>query len=71
MKKNYTEYGTQWTTISIYVDINTGEQIKKKTAKKEYILINKNKHYEVNKSKSQGRTTITNECRPNPQGKLW
>lgn len=59
-----------WYTQSEYVDIQTGEQIKKNEAENKYIIIRKKIKYEINND--YGIRRIINECtREGKQIGIW
>ena len=51
------------TTLNIYVDVDTGEEISRTEAARYYLIINKHKNVKVNNSTSKRYMEITNECR--------
>lgn len=57
----------QWTTVTKYVDIETGEVIPL-SKKDEYLIIKKHKHADV--KKERGTLTFTIECRRHPQQRI-
>jgi hypothetical protein len=66
---NQTQTVHKWRTISEYVDINTGEFIKKNIVKYNYDIINKTKKIEI--KEYYGIIKYTNECVRKRQTKLW
>lgn len=62
-------HNIKWSSISIYIDVETGEILTQKEASTNYIIIKKTKHANINKK--WGTITHTNECRRTPQTKLW
>lgn len=59
----------RWRTVSVYVDIDTGEVLTLENVKDIYLIINKKKKSYV--YKQTGTITYTNECRRSQQGKLF
>lgn len=70
MKKNYTEQGTRWISKSVYVDLDTGEEITKWNAEKDYLHVGTDKHVKFNYNKTCGYITFTKKYCKNPQLKL-
>lgn len=59
-----------WSSKNHYVDIETGEQLDAKIAKKKYLIIKKTiKHEKINEW--YGTKHITNLCQPNRQRTIW
>lgn len=52
----------KWTSISEYVDQDTGEMLTKKHVEKYYIIIKKHKHVTINEHTNSGTIRWTNEC---------
>lgn len=59
----------KWITKNIYVDIETGEVLEEIIAKKLYITLKKIRH--AKQQKNATIITFTNECRRNPQGRIF
>lgn len=57
--------GVRWTTISRYVDKETGEEITPHNAKKNYVIESKEKTVLLNYNKTKGYVEITNICTKN------
>lgn len=65
-------YIKKWTTVSEYVDIDTGEVLNKEQVKEQYTIIKKNKKTKLYEQQQHGLITITNECKRRPtQGTFW
>lgn len=66
-----------WVTVIKYVNLETGEEISKRTKqetrqeiKNKYIIIKIKKHVKTDKYQTTGVVEYTIECRRNPQGEL-
>lgn len=52
-----------WTSKTVYVDMDTGEQITKHNALNNYIIIKTDKHAKLNANKTAGRIEYTRRCK--------
>ena len=69
---NYT--GIRWTSNTKYVDIDTGEEIQKRTKEetrqeiaKKYIIIKTNRYARTNEIKTRGHIEYIVECKRKPE----
>jgi len=60
-----------WTSNSKYVDTETGEEITKYNATRNYITKKIKKHVKINDIKTKGHIEYVHECRRNPQRELF
>lgn len=69
MNREHTHQEINWSSITKYVDLDTGEQITEKDAKRAYVIVKTKKHSHV--TRSTGITEYTHECRRSRQMDLF
>lgn len=63
--------GIRWTSNTLYVDIETGEQLTKNEVRLKYTIINTTSDWTLNKIKTHGKKTYIKQCTKSQQGRLF
>lgn len=63
--------GIRWTSETIYVDIDTGEQLTKNQVRLEYTIIITKSEWSLNPIKTHGKRTYIRQCRKRQQLTLF
>lgn len=63
--------GIRWTSETLYVDIETGEQLTIQQVRLQYKIISTKSDYTLNKIKTHGKKTYIKHCTTSKQGNLF